>query len=51
MTWYCPECGREECGPLADKHLCPVCKHEMVLVTEVTKEGKKKKVILEKLED
>lgn len=51
MTWQCPKCGCEEYGPLTDKHLCPECKSEMLLVTEVVEDGKTKKKVLEKLED
>ena len=51
MTWECPKCGREEYGPLAEVHLCPVCREEMAPVVETTRDGETKKIVLEKLED
>jgi len=40
MTWECPKCGREEYGPLAEVHLCPVCREEMAPVVETTRNEK-----------
>ena len=52
MTWFCPRCKRREVGPPAARHLCGICRGEMVPVVEqVAKDGKKTEVILEKLED